>query len=494
MKGKRNHIGLFILLGLAVVVSILSPKMITFAGGINGNEARVIAAASGTFSYDGKTYQAGTNYINSLTGYLSGDDVDLTAEQADKAISMMYANVAEGVARGYLYEVGGSSEDTGTSEDLQDSTEKADKEKKEKDKKTTEQKDSKEEGARPVSPNDAVDVWDAMSNQNTNKQKLKQRPVKEKASASVELKEDDIVVVTKDKQEISISKDKKLIPASIQLVINGISIIVLAITLVCGVILFMKKCMSFRKPKHRRARPGHSKRRKIRRHTRNVLTITTAIALLGVFILLGIYVSLFNKEAIMQSMQSSGYFRYAYSEYITETAKQTVSDLDSGKKVTAMDDIQTYEEYLFTIKQNSLKILNGDKETPIPDSNVTPYIYNLKTSFMSIFTVSGICLLLSAVLGIVLMVFMDQRRERGVKHTAVAVLIASAIMIVITAVMAVNKPYLHLYVEPDYLYLFLMEYIQWSVKVLTSVTAFGVVIGMLLIGVFQTIKNGRTDE
>ena len=490
MRGKGNHTGLLMLLGLLLITGVMKPKMIAFAGGINGNEARVIAAASGTFSYDGKTYQAGTNYINSLTSYLSADDVDLTAEQADKAVSMMYANVAEGVARGYLYEVGGSSEDTESQEDSgKDKTQK-DKD----DKKTTEQEDSTQTESKPVSPGDAVDVWDAMSNQNANRQKLKQRPVKEEASASVELKEDDIVVVTKDKEEISISKNKKLISTPTQMVINGISIIILAITLVCGVILFMKKCMSFRKPKHRRARPGHSKRRKIRRHTRNVLTITTAIALLGVFILLGIYVSLFNKEAIMQSMQSSGYFRYAYSEYITETAKQTVSDLDSGKKVTAMDEIQTYEEYLFTIKQNSLKILNGDKETPIPDSNVTPYIYNLKTSFMNIFTVSGICLLLSAVLGIVLMVFMDQRRERGVKHTAVAVLIASAVMIVITAVMAVNKPYLHLYVEPDYLYLFLMEYIQWSVKVLTSVTAFGVVIGMLLIGVFQTIKNGRTDE
>ena len=481
------------LLGLLLITGVMSPKMITFAGGINGNEARVIAAASGTFSYDGKTYRAGTNYINSLTSYLSADDMDLTAEQADEAISMMYANVAEGVAQGYLYDVDGSTEDADSQEDSEkDKSKKDDKNKK--DKKTTEQDSSTEGKSQPVSPNDAVDVWDAMSNQNANKQKLKQRPVKEKASASVELKEDDIVVVTKDKEEISISKNKKLIPASVQLVINGISIIMLAITLVCGVILSMKKCLSFRKPKHRRARPGHSKRRKIRRHTRNILTVTTAVSLSGVFLLLAIYVSLFNKEAIMQSMQSSGYFRYAYSEYITETAKQTVLDMDNGKDITAMDDIQTYEEYLFTIKQNSLKILNGDKETPIPDSNVTPYIYNLKTSFMNIFTISGICFLLSSVFGIVLMIFMDQRRERGVKHTAAAVLIASAVMIAVTAIMAVNKPYLHLYVEPDYLYLFLMEYIQWSVKVLTSVTAFGVVIGMLLIGVFQTIKNGRTDE
>lgn len=488
MKGKQNHIGLYILIGLVLSASILSPKMIAFAGDINGNEARVIAAASGTFSYEGKTYQAGSNYINSLTAYLSGDDVDLTAEQADEAISMMYANIGEGVAQGYLYEVGGEEE---TSEEA--STEKdKDKDKdKNKDKKTEE---TTETVKKPTTPTDnSVDVWDAMSNPSENKQKLKQRPKKEDAAASVVLDENDIIITTGD-QEISISKEKELLPTSVQIVINGISIFLLAITVVCGVILFVTKCMSFHRPKHRRARPGHSKRRKIRRHTRNVLTITTAVSVLGVFLLLGIYVSLFNKEAIMQSMQSSGYFRFAYSEYITEMAKQTAANLISGNGPEETGDIQTYEEYLFTIKQNSLKILNGNTETPIPDSNVTPYIYNMKTSFMNVFTVSGVCMGLSVILGIILMVFMDQRRERGIKHTAVAELTASVVMIVLTMIMVVNKPYLHFYVEPDYLYLFLMEYIQWSVKVMTSVTAFGVVLGMILIGVFKTLNDSRSDE
>ncbi len=486
MRGKQNHTGLLFILGLVMAAGILSPKMITFAGGINGNEARVIAAASGTFSYEGKTYRAGTSYINSLTGYLSDDDVELTAEQADEAIATMYANIGEGVAQGYLYEVGGSSEEASTEADSQKTTE-ADARKKKKDK-------EKEETENTTASPDDLDVWDAMSEPTENKQKLKERPEKAEAAASVALEEDDIVVVTKDKEKISISKNKQLIPAYMQQVINGISIVLLAITLVCGVILLVKKCMSFRKPKYRRARPGHSKRRKVRRHTRNILTVTTAISLLGVFVLLAMYISLFNKEAIMQSMQSSGYFRYAYSEYIADMAKQAADNFRNGKGLMPADEIQNYEEYLFTIKQNSLKILNGYTETPIPDSNVTPYIYNLKTGFMKIFSVSGLGMLLSAVIGIILMIFMDQRRERGVKHTAVAVLIASTVMIILTAVMAVNKPYLHLYVEPDYLYLFLMEYIQWSVRVMTSVTAFGIVVGMILIGVFKTIKNSRTDE
>lgn len=480
MKRKQNHLGLFILTGLVLVMGAICPKMITFAGGINSNEAGVIAAASGTFSYDGKTYQAGSAYINSLTSYLAADDVDLTAEQANEAISMMYANVGEGVAQGYLYEVGGqpSSESTqATTEDDWADAENDKKKKSSQDKKTTEGEASSE-----------LDVWDAMSSQTEAKEKLEKRPDKKEAAAFVQLEENDIVVQTKNNETINISKKEPLISNKALLVIDGITGIILAITLICGVILIITKCMSFKKPKSRRARPGHSRRRKIRRHTRNILTVTTTISLIGIFLFLGIYISLFNKDAIMQNMQSSGYFRYAYSEYISGMAEEALS----GKSIADMDKIVTYEDYLFTIKQNSLKILDGETEIRIPDSNVTPYIYNIKNSYMQLFKIAGVFVIFSAVLGTILMVFMDQRRERGIKHLAASELIASVILIIVTAIMATNKPYLHLYIEPDYLYLFLMECIQWSVKVMASISAFCVVLGMILIGVYKTISNNRT--
>ena len=482
MKERRNHLGLFILMGCILVMCAISPKMIAFAGGINSNEAGVIAAASGTFSYDGKTYKAGSAYINSLTSYLAADDVDLTAEQASEAISMMYANVGEGVAQGYLYEVGGqtgNSEPTTSTED-----DGADKKLKDDTKKDKDDKDSDEDS----NPAD-LDVWDAMSNQIEAKEKLESRPEKGEAAASVQLGENDIVITTKDNETISISKKEQLISDKTILVIDGISGIILAITLVCGVILFITKCMSFKRPKNRRARPGHSKRRKIRRYTRNVLTVTTMLSLVATFILLGSYIALFNKDAIMQNMQSSGYFRYAYSEYISGMAKEAVS----GKSITDMDKIVSYEDYLFTIKQNSLKILDGQTNIRIPDSNVTPYIYNMKNSYMQLFYVAGVFTILSAVLGTVLMIFMDQRRERGIKHFAAAELIASIVIIIVTTIMATKKPYLHLYIEPDYLYLFLMECIQWGVKVMTSISAFCVVVGMILIGVYKTISNNQTS-
>ncbi|MBE5942070.1 MAG: hypothetical protein E7264_05985 [Lachnospiraceae bacterium] len=493
MGSNKVRMNKCILMMVVMCMAFMAPKMVAFAGGINGNEARVIAAASGTFTYEGKTYRAGASYINSLTSYLSGDDVDLTAAQADEAISMMYASIAEGVAQGYLYPVGeGATTEEGSTEEEPDGewASSDDEEEDEEDSKKKDKDDKKEDATdaeRKQQTENELNVWDAMSNPTENKKKLEARPEKKDASAAVELEPDAIVVTTKDQETISISKDKPIVSDSVVVVLTVIGGILLGVTVVCGIILFAKKCMSFKKAKGRKARPGHSKRRKIRRHTRGILTITTTIAMTGILILLGLYVSLFNYDAIMQNMQSSGYFRYAYSQYIAEQANAIAKQATDEGTVEEVPEIQTYDEYLFTIKQNSLKVLEGNMEVIIPDSNVAPYIYNLKTSFVEIFAKSGISLILTAVFGILLMVFMDQRRERGVKHTAVAILIASGVMAVLTVVMLVYKPYTFLYIEPDYLYLFLMECIKRCVTALTSITAFCVVLGMLIVGIYKTM-------
>jgi hypothetical protein len=483
MRGNKNHLGIWILAFMVLGISVLTPRMITFAGEINSNEAGLIAAASGTFSYEGKTYRAGTNYINSLSAYLNSDDVDLTAEQVSEALSTMYASIGEGVAQGYLYEVEeeGSTEtattETATSEDTEGDSE---------DKETSNDTEESTSSSESTSEVSSSDVWNMMSNQTEAKEKLKQRPDKDDASASVTLDEDDIVITTKDKEVISLSKNEPIISDKIVQIACGVNWFVFGITVLCAIILFVTKCMVFFKPKNRRARPGHSKRRKIRHNTRAVLTVTTAVSILELLLLLTIYIGLFNKDAIMQNMQSSGYFRYAYSEYVAENAKELYSDFKDGALDSdEVNSVMDYEEYLFTIKQNSLKILDGVTDIIIPDSNVVPYIYNLEQSYNQFFSVGGVLTILNVVLGIILMVFMDQRRERGLKHTAAAMVSAGFAMIIFTFIMVVGKPYLHLYIEPDYLYLFLMECIKRTVTVMASVTAFAVVLGMILVGMYR---------
>lgn len=481
------------LIGIFMFSLVLFPKQVVFAGDINSSEAGLIAAASGTFTYDGKTYRAGSAYVNSLTSYLSSDDVDLSAEQCQKAMSQMYASVAEGIERGYLYEVTGDEKKGPQSaydepEDDDDQTDDASEGKKSSDSNSTEAVDSSTgEGAVNITDSDSVDIWDSMSNQTEAKNKLQNRPEQEDANATVKLEDGDIVVTTKDNETINLSKKEQLIPDKVIYMIDIISVIILSITLICIAFLIPSKCMVFKKPKSRRARPGHTKRRKIRRYTRNILTITTAISFIMIFAFVGIYISIFNKNTIMQNMQSSGYFRYAYSEYISELANEYKTNN------TISENIVSYEDFLFTVKQNSMKILDGETDIRIPDSNVSPYITNIKNSYMKVFSVAGIILIINGILGIVFMIFMDQRRERGVKHIAFAELIASAVVVAVTIFMAFVKPYLHLYIEPDYLYLFIMECILWSVKVMTSISAFAVVLAMLLIGIYNSMKN-RSNE
>lgn len=496
MKVRGNHIGKLIVMILVMCIATTLPKTIAFAGGINGNEARVIAAASGTFAYNGKEYKAGSTYLNSLTSYLSGDAVDLTAEQADEAISMMYSSVGNGVEQGYLYEVTDASmaenspvvtteeqtADEQTTEEGEAASDKADS-----------NKDKVKQGLTEDLLSDSeLDVWEAMSNPTDTKKKLEKRPEKEEAEVSVQMESDEIVVTTKEQEQITISKEGSIVPEWFLNVLAVLAVGMFVITIGCAVILFVTKCMCFRKRKGRKARPGHSKRRKYRHNTRAVLTITTAISAIGVLLMVGVYIALFNKNAIMQNMQSSGYFRYAYSEYISSLAENVQKSVGEGNFDAAdMDKIQSYDDYLFTIKQSSLNVLDGNMKVVVPDSNVAPYIYNLKVSYMRMFKVSGVFLILNIIIGIILMIFMDQRRERGIKHTAFAFLIASLVMGAFTLVVGISKPYTQFYIEPDYLYLFLMECIERCITIMTSVTAFGVVIGALLIGIYKTMMNKK---
>ncbi|MGN0437089.1 MAG: hypothetical protein ACI4F4_01085 [Lachnospiraceae bacterium] len=500
MKNKANNMKMLIMmLGMFCAV-LLCPKMVVFAGSINGNEARVIAAASGTFTYEGRTYRAQSSYINTLNVYLSRDGVDLTAAQADEAISRMYASVASGVSGGYLYEVNNTTEENteDTSDTEENTTEENTSESSEE--VTTEENtsDNTEESSEETDTidfldtveNSTEDIWQALDNPTEARTTLNQRPEEEEASVLVELSEDDVVVSTSNDKRVIISKKKEIIPSKIILGIQIVSLVVFAITLVCIVILLIKKCMVFRVKNRKRQKHGHSKRRVIRHRTRAVMTATTAVSIMGIFLLGGLKAGFFNTDIIMQNMQSSGYFRYAYSEYLAGV----VADVESGElNATEIDDLQSYEDYLFTIKQNTRKILQGEKEAPIPDSNVAPYVRNLEESYQKLVEISGVALLISGILGMIFMFFMDQQRERGMKHMAASFLIAGFVMMIGVLILLFVKPYTYMYIEPDYLYLFLVACIKEFTSVMTAVTAFMVVVGMILFGLFVTIKNKRND-
>lgn len=84
---------------------LICESVIAFGGTINGNESRVIGAASGTFNYQGKQYVSTPESLSSLQSYLAQDDIDLTAEQADEAITIMFDNIQSGIESGYIVSI-----------------------------------------------------------------------------------------------------------------------------------------------------------------------------------------------------------------------------------------------------------------------------------------------------------------------------------------------------------------------------------------------------
>lgn len=105
MKTKKIAVGFFSAISL-----VFATTSVCLAGGMNANESSVYAAASGTFQYEGQTYTAAPEYLSQLQAYLCRDDIDLTADQASAAIAEMNANIAQGVAEGYILPTGGGTD------------------------------------------------------------------------------------------------------------------------------------------------------------------------------------------------------------------------------------------------------------------------------------------------------------------------------------------------------------------------------------------------
>lgn len=120
---------------------------------INANEQRVIAAASGTFEYQGKIYRAKDAYIGQLRSKLDQEDVDLSSADASAAIEQIMANVGTGVAQGYLEEVTEEKSDQPDKSSKETEKSKKSEEKREKEKeKKKEEKREKEKPATDQNP------------------------------------------------------------------------------------------------------------------------------------------------------------------------------------------------------------------------------------------------------------------------------------------------------------------------------------------------------
>ena len=512
---NKNKI-LIVLLTFIVPMLVLSFSVRNvYAGDINGNEAAVIAAAGGTFEYEGKYYRAESQYMNELYAYLSRDDIDLTDKQANTAIRMMYRNIRRGVKEGYLYEI--KSEEPTTEDSTGSTTEKTTGNA---DEPTAENPDSKtttstseavepttgetttekiaeyddynyldNPGSTIISYSDFMDdeldskeekifaeeFFDAIETQTQNNQTLSNRPTATESDAVVRADKDGISFDSGD-TSVDIKLNEKIVPSSVITALFIIPIVLFAITIICSVILLLSGCMRFKKKDRTKRERGHTRRSNIRKVNRVILTITSSFSITCLLLTLSIMIGLCNDVEIMSSVQGSGYYRYAYIEYL--------ADKDSS------EEFKGYEDFMIQQKQKEEKMLDGNMDVSEEEyASAIPYVVSVREEIKASVIFSSIIYALTILIAFVVMIFMDIHRTRGVRSIAVAEIAAGVLVIIATIMLFVINVPARVYIDPDHLYIFFTNAYKWMERVFVIVSAFMVIIGMSLVGLYKTKRK-----
>lgn len=525
MKCRKLIVAISLL--MISVISIFAPRYLVRAeSGINGNEAWVIAVVNGTFEYNGRYYRAYSGYIGQVCEYLNRDDVDLDEGQAANAVSYIYRHVADGIAEGYIYEIDIESglpiEDVQTTEEVTETTTGLSTEITTLDN-TTEATTEKavvtegltnfegttdpdefgtelptdEHGAFIVpDPDKDIIKYDKVLDDASmeelakyDKKKddgIEDRPDEEKADAKVGYDESgDLYIETKDGSK----KIDKLFPEWIKLSINIICISLFAVSVIMLIVSLFTKCIVINEKKHNKVRKGHSKRRKIRKCCRRVLTIALVCELLIPAIAGAVSFAMFRKGTIMQNLNKGGYFRYEYINYLADFVKDISAEkleTDSEDKV----DVLSYEVFLFKAKNEISKTLSGGNAgDKILKVNAARNVYDIKHEFVIDLLPAIILTFVGAFISIITLYLVDGRRSRGVKCIAFSLALAGLLILITGIVLIFTKLHTKIYAEPDYLYSFIREVILSINRSVVLEGVFLLATGFIGLGLYRSIRK-----
>ena len=197
-------------------------------------------------------------------------------------------------------------------------------------------------------------------------------------------------------------------------------------------------------------------------------------------IILAVVIGLYDDDKIVQNIQSSGYFRYAYSEFVT------------GQGYS--DKPLSYEEFIIQEKvaiESTMDMKGSIDSMDTSQYSIAPYIRRMQIDVEPGLMLRSILLLVAMVLAIFMNVFMDLRRDRGVRSIFISVFIGSAISFIAAIAIQLLHIENHLFIEPEYLYIFLSLHIVWLIKVLLVIGLFGAVIGVSRVGLYKSMRKGR---
>jgi len=534
-KGRRLHFhrksARIATLALIVPMMVLGFSVRALAGDINGEEARVIAAASGTFYYNNEAYAAKPEYISQLTGYLAQDDVDLSASQADAAISQMYGSIAQGVSEGYLYKLS-DAEDT-TEETTEENTTEA----------TTETTKPPimvvpTEEAATEAENPESDVKeDGSTGESAGMQTTEaviQQIDEEEADGKVtyDVEHHTIIYENKDgseKKELP-SVNHPLDVTNYVRVGNIVIYTMLGIILLLVLGLYLGKCFPWQRKKRNRKTARYYVNHKMRSAYRKItgtvyMVIIAAHVMVGV-LLLGVGASVFRQSFVIDNLTSSGYYRYVYDD-MNQAIQRELADQNAEAVDTMMQQVG-YDTFLNAAKQQAKSSLSGTIQNydgselqqklmemdcglsgeaqqtcaNVIVGNVQSYstdmvgssIYGIKQGYWAFMKQTLPIMAVNMLLMVVIVILMDRYHHRGVRYIARGVIAGAVIALLFAIGSYVMKPYAKIYMQPSSLYLFVRDYAKHAAMIVGAIASMAVLVGVLLMMLVGVVRKRQMED
>jgi len=557
MKFRKLVIA-FVLLAISVFAPLYSVRA---ESGINENEAWIVAVINGVFEYDGHYYRAKDSYIAEATAYLNRDGVDLTADQAAKAVNYIYSHVADGIAAGYIYEIYFDDPTEDTSEDItedttEDTTEtssgKTEEVTTENPKKTTEDSTDKTEDPKkttdktdesgtteastepgsteagktedgeattgespygvdlPTDDHGAIVITtgadktaydDILSevrldeleeSDKVNDKDIEDRPEEEDADAKVKIDEEtgDIIISSNDDTE-----EKRVVRYFPEWLVKTVLIIALAafsITVLVSVFAALNKCFVLSSSKRRKYRKGHTRRKKIRKVSRWILTGCAVLEIIIPALAGSLALVMFRKDTVMTNLNKGGYFRYEYTNYLVSAAADISSSTAEQVAINTENTVEilSYEEYLFKAKKEVSVTLSGQNtDDKILKVNAAKNVHNIRREFNNRLSLPVMIACIGLLMSLVAMYLLDGIRSRGVRYISMSLVIAGLIILMGGVIMYAAGLHTRIYAEPDYLYYFIREVILSMNRSVLITGIFMIAVGFMNLGLYRNIKK-----
>ncbi|SEG13443.1 hypothetical protein SAMN04487934_10897 [Eubacterium ruminantium] len=370
------------------------------------------------------------------------------------------------------------------------------------------------------------------------------RPEKEDAETKVEIDEEtgDIIVSTDD----DVKRIKTYFSDWVVLTVGIIAVAAFSITVLVVMFAAFNKCFVLSNRKKRKYRKGHSRRKKIRKVSRRILTVAVIFEIIIPALAGSLAFVLFRKNTVMTNLNKGGYFRYEYTNYLIDAAAEisTSTDLSEMSKITgegentvdkngseekgtadkngseeqntpekttnngsenqnaadknssevqtdtAKTEVLSYEEFLFRAKNEVSGTLDGRTGMEkILKVNAAKYVHDIRKEFDNklllpvMLSIAGMCLALLA------MYLLDGIRSRGIRFISLALVITGLVILLVGVIQYMTGLHTKIYAEPDYLYFFIREVILSANRSLVLEGVFMIALGFMSFGLYRNIRK-----